>query len=269
MGAARAQLPPPVFQLAAHPLRWRLLRELARSDQRVRELVAAVRAPQSLVSYHLRRLREAGLVSARRSSFDGRDAYYVLDLGRCGALLVDAGAALHPALRLRGDASIVRRRATRRPRVLFLCTGNSARSQMAEALLQQLSGGDVDAFSAGSRPKALHPNAVRVMNARGIDISSRRSKHFDTFGRRRFDYVVSLCDRVREICPEFSGAPQVIHWSIADPAAEPGTDAEIYPAFERTAVELEGRIGPLLHRIRDGEEELPSGNPVELFQPAH
>ena len=110
--------------------------------------------------------------------------------------------------------------------------------------------GRVETFSAGSRPKSLHPNAVRVMDALGIDISGVRTKHLDTFSRRRFDHVISLCDRVREVCPEFPGSPQTIHWSIVDPAAEPGSDDETYPAFERTAAELETRIRFLLHRIQ-------------------
>jgi protein-tyrosine-phosphatase len=135
--------------------------------------------------------------------------------------------------------------------VLFLCTGNSARSQIAEALLQQLSDGTVEAFSAGSSPKSMHPNALRVLRARGLDIAHRQPKNLRKFARRRFDYVISLCDRVREVCPEFPGAPETIHWSIPDPAAEPGSDTETYPAFEQTAAELENRVRFLLHRIND------------------
>jgi protein-tyrosine-phosphatase len=136
--------------------------------------------------------------------------------------------------------------------VLFLCTGNSSRSQMAEALAEQLSAGAVRAVravSAGSHPKPLHPNAVRVMRERGIDIGGRRSKHLSEFTGRRFDYVISLCDRVREVCPEFPGGPDSIHWSIPDPAREPGSDAETLPAFERTATELCTRIGFLIDAI--------------------
>jgi protein-tyrosine-phosphatase len=134
--------------------------------------------------------------------------------------------------------------------VLFLCTGNSARSQMAEALAEPLSEGEVSAVSAGSHPKPLHPNAVRVMGERGIDLANRRSKHLSEFSGEHFDYVISLCDRVREVCPEFPGTPQAIHWSIRDPAGEAGDDEETLRAFERTAAELESRIGFLLEAIK-------------------
>src|SRR5688572_25785741 len=195
--------PPPLLRLAGHPLRWRLLSELARSDRRVGELCALAARRQSLVSYHLRELRDGGLVSMRRSAADGRDTYYVLDLARCGELLSSASASLHPGLAPRSRAR--RERGTPLARVLFLCTGNSARSQIAELLAGQLSGGAVSAASAGSHPKPLHPNAVRVMRERGIDISRRRSKHLSEFADQRFDYVISLCDRVREVCPDFPG----------------------------------------------------------------
>ena len=207
--------------------------------------------PQNLVSYHLRELRNAGLVSARRSSADGRDSYYRVDLARCGRLLCATGAALHPGLRLgflpAGRRSGRRRR--RAPRVLFLCTGNSARSQIAEALLEELSDHTVEARSAGSHPKVLHPNAVRVMAERGIDISGRSTKHLRRFARMRFDHVITLCDRVREVCPEFPKHPALAHWSIPDPALEGDSDDATYPAFERTAQELETRIGFLLPQL--------------------
>ncbi len=237
--------PPQFLRLAGHPLRWRLLSELARSDRRVGELCEVAGRRQSLVSYHLRQLRDGGLVSVRRSTADGRDSYYVLDLARCGELLSSAAASLHPGL-AQGTAGD---RRSARASVLFLCTGNSARSQIAEALCEQLSGGAVSAASAGSHPKPLHPNAVRVMRERGIDVAGRRSKHLSEFSRRRFDYVVSLCDRVREVCPEFPGGPEQIHWSIPDPAREPGSDDQNLSAFERTATELRIRIGFLMEAI--------------------
>lgn len=242
----KALQPPLLFRLAGHPVRWTLVRELAQSDRRVRELTAALRLPQSLISYHLRELRAAGIVAARRSNADGRDAYYRLDLTRCGDLLEEAGAALHPALALHRASAV----AMTPQRVLFLCTGNSARSQMAEALAEQLSDGAIDAASAGSHPKRLHPSAVRVMAARGIDISDHTWKHLDTFLGSRFDHVISLCDRVREVCPEFPGRPHTIHWSIADPGSEPANEADPDAAFERTAQELETRIRFLLQQIR-------------------
>ena len=242
MTEAPASAPPGFLRLAGHPLRWRLLTELGRSDRQVRELVGLLGQPQSLVSYHLGQLRAGGLVSSRRSSADRRDAYYRIDLARCAELLTDAGRALHPGLgpvpplaaRIRGPVRV---------RVLFLCTGNSARSQLAEALLGRLGGDAIEAASAGSQPKPLHPDAVLVMREHGIDISGRRAKHLDTFAGQRFGYVISLCDRVREVCPEFPGHPQVIHWSIPDPS---GAGPE---AFREVAAELRARIGFLLGRI--------------------
>ena len=200
--------PPGFLRLAGHPLRWRLLTELARSDRQVRELTGLLGQPQSLVSYHLGQLRAGGLVSARRSSADRRDAYYRIELTRCGELLAETGLALHPGSAGSGSGPPGAGPSPgtgRRARVLFLCTGNSARSQMAEALLGRLAGDAVEAASAGSRPKPLHPDAVQVMREHGIDISGRRAKHLDTFAGQRFDYVITLCDRVREVCPEFGG----------------------------------------------------------------
>src|SRR5215831_17028561 len=161
--------PPSFVRLAGHPLRWRLLGELARSDRRVRELVSLVGQPQNLVSYHLARLRAGQLVAARRSTFDARDAYYHLDLANCADALATAGQALHPGLRL---APVPAAAPVRHSRVLFLCTGNSARSPVAEALLRQRAP-RVEVASAGSHPKSLHPNAVRVLQSYGIELAAR------------------------------------------------------------------------------------------------
>ena len=216
----------------------------------VHELTGLVGEPQNLVSYHLGKLRDGRLVSARRSSADRRDAYYTVDLARIGGLLSATGGALHPALRL-----------TQRPpdaiapgavRVLFLCTGNSARSPMAEALARARSGGVIEAWSAGSHPKPVHPNAVRVMrDEHGLDLAGQTPKHLDAFVGQRFDWVISLCDRVREVCPEFPGHPETIHWSIANPAADDADDDVTYPLFQRTAAELATRIGFLLAALTD------------------
>ena len=233
---------PTFLRLAGHQLRWQLLEELARSDRQVHELITRLGRPQNLVSYHLGQLRRAELVSKRRSSADGREIYYSLDLARCGDLLAAAGAALHPALRL---AAPPPPRTCRQVRVLFLCTGNSSRSQMAEALLRRMAGNTVLVSSAGSYPKAVHPDAVAVMAEHGIDLTGARAKHLDQFADEHFDYVITVCDRVREVCPQFPGNPHPVHWSIPDPAAS----GDGHPAFQRTAVELTDRIEFLLHRI--------------------
>jgi protein-tyrosine-phosphatase len=212
------------------------------------ELTDLVGEPQSLVSYHLRQLRNGGLVSSRRSAADGRDCYYAIDLPACERELQAAGAGLHPALWLapRGPLPATVR-ARRKRRVLFLCTGNSARSQIAQALLEHMSGTAIDSASAGSHPKPLHPNAVRVMQRRGIDISANRTKHLSELLAQPFDTVITLCDRVREVCPEFPSNPQLVHWSIPDPARPGASNRDTYSAFERTAAELETRIRYLLH----------------------
>ncbi len=250
--AARELTPPGFLQLAGHPLRWRLLGELARSDRMVNELTGLVGQPQNLVSYHLGKLRDARLVSARRSAADRRDAYYTVDLGRLGELLATTGAALHPALRLAPPSPRPGGPDGASVRVLFLCTGNSSRSQMAEALARARSGGQVEARSAGSAPKPLHPHAVRVMREEhGIDLAGHHPKHLSMFAGQPFDWVISLCDRVREVCPEFPGQPETVHWSIPDPAA----DEAGYPAFQQTAAELETRVGFLLTALTTSEEK--------------
>jgi ArsR family transcriptional regulator, arsenate/arsenite/antimonite-responsive transcriptional repressor / arsenate reductase (thioredoxin) len=133
--------------------------------------------------------------------------------------------------------------------VLFLCTGNGSRSQMAQALLEQATGGGVRTVSAGSHPRRVHPNAVAAMAGRGIDISGRRAKHMDEFAGQPFAYVITLCDRVREVCPEFPGPHAPVHWSIPDPGAEEGTDEQTYPVFEAVASELTTRIEFFLHLL--------------------
>ena len=230
---------PTFLRAAGHDVRWRLLGELAASDRQVHELVTRVGQPQNLISYHLGQLRRANLVTARRSSADARDMYYRLDLARCATLLRDVGGALHPALSLTPPPLPGPPSARRRVRVLFLCTGNSSRSQLAEAMLRHRAGAAVTVRSAGSRPKPVHPDAVTVAAEHGIDLTRARSKHLDRFVGDEFDYVISLCDRLREVCPEFPGHPHIVHWSMPDPAADP----EGYPAFQRVAAELAERIG--------------------------
>jgi protein-tyrosine-phosphatase/DNA-binding transcriptional ArsR family regulator len=239
-----SQAAPGFARLAGHPLRWRLLTELAHSDLRVRELVALVDQPQNLVSYHLRLLRDAGLVTANRSSFDGRDSYYHLDLDRCGQALAATAAALHPALHLIPASPAIRPAAP--ARVLFVCTGNSARSPIAEALLRHHTNAQVEATSAGTRPKPrLHPHAVRALRERyGIDLTGQRPRHLDGLTGRRFDYVISVCDKARERCGVFGEQTRRMHWSVPDPAADSSTAS--YPSFLRTADNIDTRIRHLL-----------------------
>jgi len=245
-----ASLAPPEFlQLAGHPLRWRLMGELARSDRAVHELTALVGEPQNLVSYHLAKLRDGRLVSARRSDADRRDAYYGLEFARLADLLAEAGGALHPGLRLGpppGPSGPIPP-----ARVLFLCTGNSARSPMAAALIRARSDGAVEAFSAGSHPRPLHPNALRVMREDyGLDLSAHRATALDAYADQSFDAVISLCDRVREVCPDFPGEPETIHWSIPNPSID-GPDEAAYPLFKEAAAQLASRVDYLLARFAE------------------
>ena len=259
-GLAVADLSPPAFlRLAGEPVRWRLLSELARSDRRVGELTELVGQPQNAVSYHLSRLRAGGLVSTRRSSADGRDSYYRIELTRCAQVLAATGAALHPGLATTA-APATHRRSSTPVRVLFLCTGNSSRSQIAEALLQRAAGTRVRVASAGSNPKPVHPNTLRVMREYGIDVTGRRSKHLDTLAGRQFDYVITLCDKVREVCPEFRAGTQANHWSIPDPAAA-GSGRASYPAFRAVAADLHSRIGFFAQAIAPTHEAMKGNVP--------
>lgn len=262
-----APAPPAILPLVADQRRWHLLAELARSDRRVGELTELVGAPQNLVSYHLRELRDAGVVSSRRSSADGRDVYYRADLLRLRDLLAGAGAGLHPGLRLEALAppppSSDAAGGGRTARVLFLCTGNSARSQMAEALLIARSAGAIQARSAGSHPKVLHPDAVATMAERGIDIAGNRTKHLRRFLRTRFDRVVTMCDKVREICPEFPGPARLSHWSIPDPSAVTGDAVLRSGAFRAVADEIEERIQLLLSELMPATPARPRSTPSE------
>ena len=128
-------------------------------------------------------------------------------------------------------------------RVLFLCTGNSARSQMAEGLLRQMAGNRFDVFSAGTQPKGMHPRSVEVMNEVGIDISKQTSKDVSTYLRDKFDYVITVCDRAKQQCPVFPGA-EPIHWGFDDPAeALPNRQLE---TFRRVRDEIRHRLGLFL-----------------------
>ncbi|GAB4545451.1 MAG: ArsR family transcriptional regulator [Anaerolineae bacterium] len=236
--------------MLAHDLRWRILSALTLSDLRVGELTRILDQPANLVSYHLRLLRENGLVMARRSSADGRDMYYCLNLARLQASYFAAGEQLHPALHVEVSCLKPPGLSLDRPlRVLFVCTHNSARSQMAEGLMRHAAGESAEIYSAGSQPTFVHPLAVQVMAARGIDISGHRSKHIAEFRAQSFDYLITVCDRAREVCPVFPDRPVNIHWSLPDPVELGNTEQERRRAFEDTADQLTRRIHYLLNLI--------------------
>ena len=127
-------------------------------------------------------------------------------------------------------------------RVLFLCTGNSARSQMAEGILRHLAGDRFEVFSAGTKPSVVNPHAIAAMLEIGIDISAHRSKHVnDCFGKP-MDTVITVCDNAKETCPIFPGVKHQLHWSFEDPAAVEGTAEEKRAVFRKIRDQIYGRI---------------------------
>jgi protein-tyrosine-phosphatase len=235
------------LKLLAHDIRWRILLALSRSDHRVEELVRKIKQPHNLISYHLKRLRLQRIVTERRSSLDSRDIYYSLNLKHFRQLYIQAGQSVHPAMSepIQQSESHREARISSPVRVLFLCTHNSARSQMAEALLRKLGGEDIEVFSAGSEPTSIHPLAAKVMSDLGIDLSRHRSKHLDEYVGQDFDYIVTV----------FPGDPEQIHWSIPDPTAIEGNRPTQEKGFANVANELTTRIQFLLLVIQHDQEE--------------
>jgi arsenate reductase len=153
-------------------------------------------------------------------------------------------------------ALVLSRDGVNKQRVLFLCTGNSCRSQMAEALLRHLGGEQFEAFSAGSRPAAeVHPLAIEVMNEAGIDIRGAQSKPVTLFEGQTFDCLITVCDSARESCPVFAGATEQLHWSFEDPAQAGGDQEQKRRVFRRVRDEIR-------HRIRRFLEARPAGASV-------
>ena len=129
-----------------------------------------------------------------------------------------------------------------KPKVLFLCTGNSCRSQMAEGLLRHQAADRFEAASAGTSPAGLNPLAVRAMAEIGIDISSRKSKHIDSLAGQQFTQVITVCDNARETCPAFPATTQSLHWSFEDPAGAQGSDEERMKVFTRVRDEIDQKV---------------------------
>lgn len=242
--------PTDFLKLVGHELRWKILTALSWTDMHVQELCEQLDQPQNLLSYHLRRLRSLEIVHERRSIADGREIYYTLDVERVRALFVSSADALHPALN--EDAPSLQELGQIGPQVqvLFLCTHNSARSQMAEGLLRARSAGHIAVLSAGTKPTHIHPLAIRAMNELGIDIQAQHSKSMEQFLDQKFEYIITVCDRAKESCPVFPGDPTRIHWSFPDPAAVEGCEAHRYRAFYDSAVQLNTRIGFLMLMIK-------------------
>jgi arsenate reductase (thioredoxin) len=144
-------------------------------------------------------------------------------------------------------------------RVLVVCTGNSARSLMAEALLRQHGGADVDAYSAGTEPKGIHPLTERVLDEAGIDHSWARSKSVSEYLGQQFDYVITVCDQARQVCPVFPGVHETLHWGYEDPAAVEGSEEERLAAFRATLTLMATRIQSFLVLAR---RERTTGRPA-------
>lgn len=134
-------------------------------------------------------------------------------------------------------------------KVLFLCTENACRSQMAEGLVNHFLAGKARAFSAGVVPGQVNPNAIRVMAELGIDISQHRSKLVSEFEGREFDLVITVCDKAGETCPFFAGAGRLLHVSFTDPGRATGTEAQILAVFRQVRDEMQGQILPLVKEM--------------------
>jgi protein-tyrosine-phosphatase/DNA-binding transcriptional ArsR family regulator len=272
----------PFLRLIADETRWLIVRMLAFSDLRAGEIGAVLHLPSNALSYHLKRLRTAGVLRDRHSSGDARDVYYHLDVARLQDLFSAAGDALYPglvfnsaiwadtggsgsdgasdgpahdALAAPSDAQTSSRTTLSRPmRVLFLCTHNGARSQMAEALMRTMGGDQVEVCSAGSAPTEVDPEALATLEEVGIDTTGLYAKPLEQFVGEQFDYIVTVCDRVRDVCPAFLGDPAQAHWSIADPVVIEDREARA-KAFQNTLTELQTRIRYLLLLPHPGTDE--------------
>jgi arsenate reductase (thioredoxin) len=140
-------------------------------------------------------------------------------------------------------------------RVLVVCTGNSARSIIAEALIRLHGAPDFDVHSAGTEPRGINPLTQRVLDEAGIDHSWARSKSVNEFAGQPFDYVITVCDQARQVCPVFPGVPETLHWGYEDPAAVEGTEEERLAAFRSTLTMMSSRIGQFIVLARREQRE--------------
>ena len=142
-----------------------------------------------------------------------------------------------------------------RLKVLFLCTGNSCRSQMAEGWARQMKGECIDAYSCGIEPRGLDARAVRVMAEAGVDISGQRSKGLAELAGIEFDYVVTLCGHARESCPAFPGKTKVLHFGFEDPAAAEGSEQDVLATFRRVRDQIKAFVARLPEALKQGSKE--------------
>lgn len=239
---------PPILKVLSNELRWHIIQLLKISDYKVSELMRLTDSAANQVSYHLAQLRELDIVSERRSSADSRDVYYSLNVARLQTLYHQAGEAIHPMLRVEGTPQAEPEPLQDSIRMLFLCTHNSARSQMAEGLAQHIGAGKIEAYSAGTEATFVKPEAIQTMHNRGIDISHQQSEVLDDYLDMAFDYVITVCDQAREVCPVFPHGNHHIHWSFPDPSIVEDPQKRL-AAFEEVARQLTTRIQYLMIMI--------------------
>ncbi|PDW04931.1 metalloregulator ArsR/SmtB family transcription factor [Candidatus Viridilinea mediisalina] len=222
---------PEGLKLLADETRWRLILALRQGDYQVGELTTQLGLPQNLVSYHLSALRQGGLVQIHRSDADGRVIYYSLDFAALKDIYRDLGVRLcvpnHVPVARELSGTIV-----------FLCTANSARSQMAEAWLRHLGQGQYIVRSAGTRPQPIHPLTSRVMAEVGVDLGSQYAKGLEALQDLRPDLIITVCDITREACAYWGSEVAQIHWSISDPLAAPEGEQEAMFRAVRDALHL-------------------------------
>ncbi|MFN8496926.1 MAG: metalloregulator ArsR/SmtB family transcription factor [Anaerolineae bacterium] len=234
--------------------RLRVYALLSMGPMSVGDLGITLGLSQALVSHHLAVLKAAGLIVDYRSPSDARVVIYSIDKSRLRDLYGELSLILDPIRAFDPRPSLpdpMRRTTMSGPiRVLFLCTGNSARSQMSEALLREKGEGLFQAVSAGTHPKGLHPLTIKVMDERGIDVRDQRSKDVTEFLTDTFDYVITVCDRANEECPVFPGDYERIHWSFEDPAAATGSEERQLEVFRRVRIAIENRIALFINAHR-------------------
>lgn len=243
----------PITQALAalgHPGRlavFRLLMRFAPQGVRPTEISDALDMKQNTLSHHLSDLEQAGLIHAERQ---GRSLFYSIRLDQVSDLV---GYLVHDAGRSRPDitAPLLKPQepdmANRPWNVLFICSGNSARSIFAEAILKDVGKGRFNAYSAGTRPGTqLNPFAIDVLARAGLDVSGLRSKHvseFEAADAPRMDFVFTVCDQAAaEECAPWPGQPMTAHWGLPDPVKATGTDAERALAFANVFASLHRRI---------------------------